>query len=105
MFENLGGMMKAAREMQGKMQEMQQSLGSVRVTGEAGAGMATVEMNGKHEVVAVHISPDAMADREMLEGLVHAATNDAARRVAEEVKQKMSEVAGGLNLPNIPGMF
>ncbi|HOG65025.1 MAG TPA: YbaB/EbfC family nucleoid-associated protein [Spirochaetota bacterium] len=105
MFGDIGAMMKMAKEMQGKMQELQTSLQTLRVTGESGAGMVRVTMNGKHEVMSVVIAEEAMSDREMLQGLVHAATNDAVRRVAEEIKTRMNEMTGGLPLPGMPGMF
>lgn len=105
MFGDMGSMMKMAKEMQGKMQELQASLQSLRVTGEAGAGMVRVTMNGKHEVMAVEITDEAVADREMLQGLVHAATNDAVRRVADEIKTRMHEVTGGLPIPGLTGIL
>ncbi len=105
MFGDIGAMMKMAKEMQGKMQELQTNLQALRVTGEAGAGMVRVTMNGKHEVMSVEITDEALGDRDMLQGLVHAATNDAVRRVAEEIKARMTEITGGLPLPGMPGMF
>ncbi len=105
MFGDIGAMMKMARELQGKMQELQGTLQALRVTGESGAGMVRVVMNGKHEVVAVEITDEAMADREMLQGLVHAATNDAVRRVADEIKARMGEMTGGLPLPGLTGLL
>ena len=102
MFDNLGSVIKMAKEMQGRVQEMQQNLHQVRVYGDAGAGMVRVEMNGKHEVARVEIREEAMEDREMLEGLVTAATNDAVRKIEEEIQSKMGEL--GLNLPGLSGM-
>ena len=103
MFDNLGAVMKMAKEMQTRMQDMQQNLHTVRVHGEAGAGMVRVEMNGRHEITKVEIRGDAMEDREVLEGLVHAAVNDAGRRINEEVKNKMGEL--GLNIPGLSDMM
>jgi hypothetical protein len=55
----------------------------------------------------VRIDPEALteADREMLQDLVLAAVNEAHRRVDEELKQQLSDLTGGLNLPKIPGLF
>jgi hypothetical protein len=100
MFENLGAVMKMAKEMQTRMQDMQKNLHTFRVHGDAGAGMVRIEMNGRHEVMKVEIRDEAMEDREILEGLVHAAINDAVRRINEEMKSKMGE----LGLMNIPGL-
>jgi len=70
------------------------------VTGEAGAGMVKVTMTCRHEVRRVSIDSSLVGDdREMLEDLVAAATNDALRRVDETVKEKMSGMTAGLGLP------
>jgi len=103
MFDNLNEMVRMAKEMQGRMKEAQQNLHLLRVHGDAGAGMVRVEMNGNHEVMRVEIREEAMEDRELLEGLVHAAVNDAVRRTGEEIKAKMGEL--GLNLPGISEMM
>ncbi|TRW50117.1 YbaB/EbfC family nucleoid-associated protein [Aliidiomarina halalkaliphila] len=101
----MGNMMKQAQQMQEQMQRAQQEIASMEVTGEAGAGMVKVTMYGNHNVKRVTIDPSLFGDeddREMLEDLIAAATNDAVRRVEETTKEKMSKVAGGMGLP--PGM-
>ncbi|EKE82844.1 YbaB/EbfC family nucleoid-associated protein [Idiomarina xiamenensis] len=97
----LGNMMKQAQQMQERMQQVQQQIAEMEVTGEAGAGMVKVTMMGNHNVRRVAIDPSLMADddQEMLEDLIAAATNDAVRRVEEMSKEKMSEVTGGMGLP------
>jgi hypothetical protein len=82
---------------------MQQNLHNVRVHGDAGAGMVRIEINGRHEVMKVEIRDEAMEDREILEGLIHAAMNDAVRRINEEIKNKMGEL--GLNIPGLADMM
>jgi len=103
MFENFGDMVRMAKDMQARLKEMQQELPSVRVTGDAGAGMVRVEMNGRHEVTRVMIHDDALIDREILEGLVHAAVNDAVRRINEELKTRMG--AFGANIPGLTDLL
>lgn len=101
----LGNMMKQAQQMQERMQEVQNEIASMEVVGEAGAGMVKVTMYGNHNVKRVDIDPSVFGDeddKEMLEDLIAAATNDAVRRVEETSKEKMSDVAGGMGLP--PGM-
>lgn len=104
----LGNIMRQAQEMQAKVQQMQEDLANLEVTGESGAGMVKAVMNGKHEVRAIKLSDELMTeDREVIEDLIAAAVNDAVQRVARQNKEKMAEVTGGLNLPpgfNIPGM-
>jgi DNA-binding YbaB/EbfC family protein len=99
----LGGMLKQAQKLQEEMKKSQERLASEEVVGESGGGMVKVVMNGRHEVKRVDIDPSLMSDdKEMLEDLVAAACNDAARRVGEKAQQSMSELTAGLPLP--PGM-
>jgi DNA-binding YbaB/EbfC family protein len=103
MKPNLGQLMRQAQQLQANMQKAQEQLGSLEVTGESGGGMVKVTMNGRHEVRRVQIDPSVAGDdRELLEDLVAAACNDAARRVAEAVQQQMAGAMGGMQLP--PGM-
>ena len=98
-----GGMcniMKQAQQMQERMQKSQEELASIEVTGEAGAGMVKVTMTCNHNVRRVEIDESLMEDdKDMIEDLMAAATNDAVRRVQETTKEKMSEVTGGMPLP------
>ncbi|MEA1049775.1 YbaB/EbfC family nucleoid-associated protein [Lamprobacter modestohalophilus] len=103
MKSGLGGMLKQAQKLQEEMKKSQERLASEEITGESGAGMVKVTMTGRHEVKRVEIDPSLMADdKEMLEDLVAAAVNDAARRVSEKSQESMAELTAGLPLP--PGM-
>ena len=100
----LGNLMKQAQQMQEQMQrqlkQAQEDLANLEVTGEAGGGMVKVVMSGRHDVRRVSIDPALMGDdREMLEDLVAAATNDAVQRVEQESQSRMAGVTSGLNLP------
>jgi DNA-binding YbaB/EbfC family protein len=97
---NIGQLMKQAQMMQENMRRMQEQLASVEVEGQSGAGLVKVVMTCKHDVKRVSIDPSLVGDdKEMLEDLVAAAFNDAARKVEETVAEKMSGMAGGLGLP------
>ena len=106
-MKNLGQLMKQAQEMQAKMTALQERLAAAEVTGSAGGGMVTVTLNGKNEVRRVKIDP-ALAgpeDVEVLEDLLVAAFNDARAKVEARLKEEMSRLTGGLNLPagfNLP---
>ena len=103
MKNGLGGMLKQAQKLQEEMKKSQERLASEETIGESGAGMVKVTMNGRHEVKRVEIDPSLMTDdKEMLEDLVAAAFNDAARRVGERAQESMAELTSGLPLP--PGM-
>ena len=96
---NIGQMMKQAQMMQENMRRMQEQLGSMEVEGQSGSGMVKVVMTCKHETRRVSIDPSLTSDREMLEDLLVAAFNDAARKVEETVNQKMSSLTAGMGLP------
>jgi nucleoid-associated protein EbfC len=97
----MGNLMKQAQQMQEKMAKVQEEIAKMEVTGEAGAGLVKVTMNGSHNIRRVSIDDSLMNedDKEMLEDLLAAASNDAARRIEEEQKTKMAEVSGGMALP------
>ncbi len=97
---SIGKMMQQAQAMQGKMEEAQKELARMEITGEAGAGMVKVTMTGKHEVKNVQIDPSALEeDAEFLEDLIAAAINDAVQHVESASKEKMSDMTGGMDLP------
>ena len=97
---NIGQLMKQAQLMQENMRRMQESLGATEVEGQSGAGMVKVQMTCKYEVKRVTIDPSLVGDeREMLEDLVAAAFNDAARRVEATIAEKMGGMTAGLGLP------
>jgi DNA-binding YbaB/EbfC family protein len=95
----IGNLMKQAQQMQENLKRAQEEIAGMEVTGESGAGMVKVVMNGGHEVRRVNIDPSLMDDREMLEDLLAAAVNDAARKIEATSQEKMGGLAGGLSLP------
>ncbi|KAE8178866.1 YbaB/EbfC family nucleoid-associated protein [Photobacterium carnosum] len=96
----MGNMMKQAQQMQERMQKMQEEVAGMEVTGESGAGLVKVTITGSHSVRRVEIDESLMEDdKDMLEDLIAAAFNDAARRIEETQKEKMAGVTGGMNLP------
>ncbi len=95
----LGGLMKQAQKMQEDMQKTQAELANMEVNGQAGGGMVSVVMTGRHDIRRVNIDESVMDDKEMLEDLVAAAVNDAVRQVEKESKSRMSGMTDGLNLP------
>lgn len=103
-MKNLGNLMKQAKEMQGKMAEMQASLESHELTGIAGAGMVEVTLNGKGDMRGIKIDPSIVEvdEKEMLEDLIKAAHADARTKVDAYSQEKMKDMTGGLDLP--PGM-
>lgn len=98
---DMNNIMQQAQAMQDKMKKMQDEMADAEVTGEAGAGMVKVVMNGRHDVRSVQIDPELLGDdREMLEDLIAAAVNDAVARVEQQQKERMGEVTGGMDIPS-----
>ncbi|QCI16136.1 YbaB/EbfC family nucleoid-associated protein [Buchnera aphidicola] len=103
----LGNLMKQAQQMQEKMTKIQDEIAKMEVTGEAGAGLVKVTINGAHNCRRVEVDPSLLQDddKDMLEDLAAAAFNDAARRISEAQKKKMSAISTGMQFPsgfNIP---
>ncbi len=99
-MKGMGDLMKQAQQVQERMADLQKELAEAEVTGESGAGLVKVTLNGRHEARKVDIDPSLMEeDKEMLEDLIAAAINDAARRVEQAQQDKMAGLASGLGLP------
>lgn len=97
---NIGDLMKQAQQMQANMQKMQEDLAQAEVKGEAGAGLVSVVMTGRHDVKRVHIDDSLMSeDKEMLEDLLAAAVNDAVRKVETQNRDQMATMTSGMGLP------
>ena len=97
---NQAAMMKQAQKMQQELLRMQQEQESKTFTAKAGGGMVSATVNGKHELVALEINPEAVDpdDVEMLQDMVIAAVNEAMRAADTDSAQNMSRLTGGLNL-------
>ncbi|MDA8096269.1 MAG: YbaB/EbfC family nucleoid-associated protein [Desulforudis sp.] len=98
-------MMKQVQKLQADMMRLQEELGERTVEATAGGGVVKVVADGKQEIRAVVISPEAVDpdDVEMLQDLVLAATNEALRLSREMVSTEMGKLTGGLNMPT--GLF
>lgn len=99
----IGNLMRQAQQMQDNMRKLQEEIGRMEVTGEAGAGLVKVTLSGRHQAHRVEIAPEALKeDKEFLEDLVAAAINDAAQKLEAVTRDKMQQATAGLPLP--PGM-
>ena len=99
-MNNMGDLMQKAQKMQEEMQKAQEEAAKAEVTGESGAGLIKVTMNGRHDVRKVDIDPSLLSEeKEVLEDLLAAAVNDAVRRVEETQKDTMSGLMSGMGLP------
>lgn len=99
-MKGLGDLMKQAQQMQADMQKMQEDLAKAEVKGEAGAGLVSVVMTGRHDVKRVHIDGSLMReDKEMLEDLLAAAVNDAVRKIEQQNRDQMAKMTAGMGIP------
>ena len=99
-MENMGDLMQKAQKMQEEMKKAQEEAAKAEITGESGAGLVKVTMNGRHDVRKVEIDPSLLTEeKDILEDLLAAAVNDAVRRVEENQKEQMSGMMSGMGLP------
>ena len=99
----IGQLMKQAQQMQEKMKQAQDELANITVDGESGGGMVSITMTCKNEIKKIKIDEVLFnEEKDMLEDLLIAAFNDAARRAEKKTQESMSGMTSGLNLP--PGM-
>ncbi|HLD13200.1 MAG TPA: YbaB/EbfC family nucleoid-associated protein [Burkholderiales bacterium] len=102
----LGNILKQAQAMQENLKRAQEELAALEVTGSAGGGMVRVTMTGRHSVKRVELDPSLLKDdKEVLEDLMAAAMNDAARKVEQVTQEKMAGVTGGMSIPGMPMPF
>ena len=98
-------MLSKAGEMQ---EEMQRKLSETVVEAASGGGAVTATMNGKKELLKIHIDSSAVLslsgsqpDVEMLEDLIVAAVNEAGRKADEAIKSNVQGLLGGLQIPGL----
>ena len=106
MFE-LGSLMKQAREIGGRMQEMNERLKEMNVEGSAGGGLVVATVNGLQELVAIRIDPGLFqqGDAELLEDLIVTAVSEAVDEARSQQAESMQSLAGGMDLGNLTGIL
>jgi nucleoid-associated protein EbfC len=100
---NIAKLMGSMGEIQGRIEAMKASLSDIKVAGTAGGGMVTVEATASHTITRVSIEQTLIeaGDREMIEELVTAATNQAMEKARQAASEEMSKMAGELEIPGI----
>lgn len=99
-FGNLAGLLGGFQQ---KMADIQAKQKALRCEGTAGGGLVKVIVTGDFLVESVEISDDAYEEKDLLEDLVRAATNEAMRQARDAMKGNMQQLTGGLPIP--PGML
>lgn len=100
---NMNKMMKQVQKMQQDMMKLQEELATRTVESTAGGGVVRVVANGKNEITAIEIKPEAVdpEDVEMLQDLVLAAVNEALKKAQDMASQEMGRLTGGLKIPGM----
>lgn len=103
-MKDLSKIMRQAQEMQAKMAEAQKKIEEIEAEGVAGAGLVSVTLKGKGELIAVRIDPSLMSDEaEIVEDLIKAAHGDARKRLDHEMETAMREATKDLGGGMLPG--
>ena len=97
---NLQKMMKQAQQLQEKMQR---ELAELEISSSVGGGMVEVKMNGSKQLLAIKIDPEVLdpEDPDMLQDLILSAFNEAARKVDEQLQERIGSLAPGLGIPGL----
>ncbi len=103
-MKDLLGIMGKAKEMQAKLQAMQEEMTQIEATGQSGGGLVSVTLSGKGEMKSLKVDPSLLKadEAEIVEDLIVAAHNDAKQKVEAVMQEKTRELTAGLPIP--PGM-
>ncbi len=97
---NFSDMLSKAKDMQKKMQDVQESIKKIEVEGTAGGNLVKVTLSGDYEIKSILISNDAKKeDQEIINDLIKAAYNNAKDNLKKKTSEEFSKLTGGLNLP------
>ena len=99
--------LKNTQMLQEQFGSFQEKLAALHATGSAGGGMVEIDLNGRFEVTAVRIAPEAVegGDAEMLQDLVMAAFSGGVEKIQEVIRSEISDMTGGLNIPGLSGLM
>ena len=93
-------MLSKAKEMQSKMQEVQNAIKKIEVEGVAGGNLVKVVLSGDYEMKSIIISDEAKKEKEeIVNDLIKAAYNNAKENLKKKSAEELSKITGGLNLP------
>lgn len=94
-------MMGQVKDMQARMQTMQDEIGNRTFSALAGGGMVTADVDGKMQLKRIKLEPSVVNanDIEMLEDLIVVAVAEAQKKAAEAMQMELQKVTGGMELP------
>lgn len=108
---NINMLMQQAQRMQKDMEvnlkKAKEELAQTEVHAEAGSGLVKVTMTCRNVVKRIEINPELLQDDpDMIEDLIAAAMNDAARQAEVISEERLKGASSGMGLPpGLAGMF
>ena len=105
---NMNNLMKQAQKMQKQMEETQAELETKEYEASAGGGVVKVKINGQKEITELTIDPEAVDpdDLEMLQDIIIAAVNEAIRMQADDEREQLGKITGGMGMGGgLGGLF
>ncbi len=87
------------------IQQLQKQLRQMTVKVSAGRGAVELVMNGNQEVVQIHFKPEMAGNPAELARLTAEAFNEAMRESKQMVRDELSRITGGINIPSVPGLI
>ncbi len=105
--EQLGKLLKQAQKMQSDLTKTQEELKNKRVEAVVDAGSVRVVADGRQKIIDIMLDPGIIhpANSRVIQQLLVEAVNKALENSKNLARQEMNKATGGLNLPNIPGLF
>lgn len=103
---DINKMLEKAGGFQEKIKQIEAEIAKIIVTGESGAGMVKVTMNGKKIIQSITIEEEAMtAGKAVVEDLVKAAVNQASQNADEKNKTTLADTMQGLDFSKLKSFF
>ena len=94
---NLQQLMSQAKQ---QYETLQKKMQETVVDASSGGGTVNVKMDGRKQILSLKIDPDAIksGDIEMLQDLITAAVNEAARKIDQAMQSSLGGMLGGMGL-------
>lgn len=100
---DMNEIMRQAQQMQQKLGQVQDELANKSVTATVGGGMVSVTVNGRNELLSIHIDKEVINpdDQVMLQDLIVSAVNEGIKKAQDMAQAEMRKLTGGINIPGI----
>ena len=100
---NMSKLLKQAQKMKSDMEKAQSELGDMKIEVSSGNNMVNLVLDGNKNIITLDLSEDLLSEeKDFIEDVLISALNKANQEADSKIKDKMSQVTGGV-MPNIPG--